>query len=162
MDLRSELMPPQLSADLVEELSRLAAEVDGARAEDSELTLAQFNQLAGTALKFAAFQGVHGAEDHEDWVRRILYSKSLSRRSDLIRDEMIEIVRRIVSAGDDHDFYLLVFEENCKHPAKSGLIYYPDLVPELPQDREPTEAEIADLAMSYIGPPPIRLPWTSP
>ena len=48
---------------------------------------------------------------------------------------------------DDSDFYLELFLANCKHPSETDLIYYPDLVPELPQDRDPTPDEIADLAL---------------
>ena len=54
----------------------------------------------------------------------------------------------------DHDLrylrdhgYLELFQINCKHPSGTDLIFWPNLVPELPQDREPTAEEIADLAL---------------
>jgi hypothetical protein len=50
--------------------------------------------------------------------------------------------------GDpDADVFLELFPVNCKHPSGSDLIFWPNLVPALPQDREPTAEEIAGLAM---------------
>lgn len=86
-------------------------------------------------------------EDHEDYVRRVLYRRLLSPDAALSRAELTEIVSRVRACGDDHDFYLELFLVNCKHPSGTDLIYWPDLVPELAQGREPTGAEIADLAL---------------
>ncbi len=64
---------------------------------------------------------------------------------------MIEIVSRSMhqNGNRDCDFYLELFLKNGKHPSASDLIYWPNLVPELPQDREPTAEEIADCAMNW-------------
>jgi hypothetical protein len=93
------------------------------------------------------FQGIYESEDHEVWVRRILYQQSLTPSPDLSRSEMVEIVSRVMACDADHNFYLELFLVNCKHPSGSDLIFWPNLVPELPQDREPTAQDIADLAM---------------
>ena len=53
----------------------------------------------------------------------------------------------------DYDFYLELFLVNCKHPSGSNLIFWPNLVPELPQDREPTPEEIAELAIGHRAEP---------
>ena len=47
----------------------------------------------------------------------------------------------------ERDFYVELFTVNCKHPSSTDLMFRPSLVPELPQGREPTAEEIADLAM---------------
>jgi hypothetical protein len=60
---------------------------------------------------------------------------------------MVEIVARVLADNADHHFYLELFLVNCKHPSGSDLIFWPNLVPELRQDREPTAEEIADLAI---------------
>jgi hypothetical protein len=60
---------------------------------------------------------------------------------------MVEIVSRVTACADDRDFFLELFVVNCNHPSGTDLIYWPDQVPELPQDREPTAAEITALAM---------------
>ena len=115
----------------------------------------EFNRLAGTAIPFEDFQGICGAEEHDTWVRRVLYRKSLVPAAALSREEMIEIVLRALPQGGnpDYDFYLQLFLVNCKHPSGSDLIFWSNLVPELPQDREPTAEEIADLAIGRRAEP---------
>lgn len=147
MELRPELMPPMLDEAKVARLAELAARIDGAAPGQWEDDLAEFHRLSGADVRFEHLQGIYGAEDHEDWVRRLLYSRSLAPTADLLREEMIEIVSRVMTGAADREFYLELFEVNCKHPSKSDLIFWPDLVPELPQDREPSAEEIADLAM---------------
>ncbi len=140
-------MPPMLDAALVARLSELAANLDGAVAGLQENDLAEFNRLAGTDIPFEEFQGVFSGEDHEDYVRRVLYRRHLAPDPSLTREEMVEIVSRVTTCADDDDFFLELFVVNCNHPSGTDLIYWPDQVPELPQDREPTAAEIAALAM---------------
>jgi hypothetical protein len=147
MELRPELMPPALDAALVARLADLAANLDGAAPGQWEDDLAEFAQLAGTAIPFEEFQGISGGEDHEDYVRRVLYRRQLAPDPALSRAEMAEIVSRVKARRADHDFYLELFQVNCRHPSGTDLIYWPDLVPELPQGREPTAEEIAELAM---------------
>lgn len=147
MELRPELMPPVLDEAKVRRLADLAARLDGANPGLWEGDLADFNRVAGTALPIEAFQGIYGAEDHEDWVRRALYRRSLAPSPDLSRAEMAEIVSRVIACDASRDFYLELFLVNCAHPSGSDLIFWPDLVPDLPKDREPTAEEIADLAL---------------
>jgi hypothetical protein len=52
-----------------------------------------------------------------------------------------------MTCAPDHDFFLELFIAKCKHRSKSDLLFWPNLVPELPQDRGPTAEEIADLAI---------------
>jgi hypothetical protein len=147
VELRTELMPPALDEAKVRHLADLAARLDGANPGQWEDGLAEFNRLAGTSFAIEDFQGIYGAEDHEDWVRRVVYRQSLAPRDDLSRAEMAEIVSRVTAGGPGHAFYLELFLVNCKHPSGSDLIFWPNLVPELPQDRGPTAEEIAELAM---------------
>jgi hypothetical protein len=146
-------MPPALDEAKVRRLGKLAARLDGAYYGGAnpavwEDDLAEFNRMAGTALPIQEFQGIYGAEEHEEWVRRLLYTQSLVP-ADVSREEMVEIVKRALPENDspDCDFYLELFLVNCKHPAGSDLIFWPNLVPELPLDREPTAEEIAELAI---------------
>ena len=147
MQLRPELTPPALDAALVSRLAGLAARLDGARPGQWEEDLAEFNRLAGTAIPFEEFQGISGGERHEDYVRRVLFGRAVASAPDLSLAEMTEIVARVLARGADRDFYLEVFRAKCRHPSGTDLIYWPDLVPELPQGREPTAAEVAELAM---------------
>lgn len=147
MRLRRELTPPTLDAALVAHLTTLAARLDGAAPGQWEHDLAEFNLLAGTAIPFEEFQGIYGGEDHEDYVRRVLYQRHLTPDPTLTCEEMTEIVRRVMACADGHDFYLELFLVNCKHLSGTDLIAWPDQVAELPQGREPTAEEIAELAL---------------
>jgi hypothetical protein len=147
MELRPELMPPVLDEAKVARLAALAGRLDGARPGQWEDDLAEFNQLAGTAIPFDEFQGISGGQSHRDWVRQVLYRQAVAPVPDLSREEMAEIVSRVKGPGADRDFYLGLFGVNCRHSSGTDLIFWPDLVPELPQGREPTAKEIAELAM---------------
>ncbi len=147
MELRPDLMPPSLDASLVARLAKLADRLDGAGPGQRDDELAEFNRLAEANLSLADFQGIYKSEDPEDFVRRMLFRRLLTADPSLSPAEMSEIVSRVMACEDDHDFYLELFLVNCKHPSGTDLIYWPDLVPELPQDREPTAAEIAVLAL---------------
>jgi hypothetical protein len=147
MDLRPELMPPILDHVLVARLARLAGRLDGAAPGQADDELAMFNKVAGTSLRLGEFKGISGAEEYDAWVRRVLYIQRLAPDPNLTRAEMIEIVRRISALAPDFDWYLELFLVNCKHPSMSDLLYWPNMVPEFPQDREPTAEEIADLAL---------------
>jgi hypothetical protein len=72
MALRQELMPPHLCETRVARLADLAAEIDGADLDRTRNQLAEFNREAMTHLTFFDFQGIHGAQDHDTWVRQIL------------------------------------------------------------------------------------------
>jgi len=140
-------MPPVLDEAKVRHLADLASRLDGANCGQWEGDLAEFNQEAGTGDSIEVFQGIYGAENHEAWVRRVLDQQSLTPNSNLLRAEMAEIVLRVRACGADHDFDLELFLANCKHPSGSDFISWPDLVSDLPQNRQPTDEEIADLAM---------------
>jgi hypothetical protein len=147
MELRPELMPPVLDEAKVARLVKLAGCIDGAQPGQWEDEWTEFNRLAGTAIPFEEFQGISGGESHRDWVCRILYGRAVAPITDLSHEEMAEIVSRITAHGEHRDFYLELFRAKCRHPSGTDLIYWPDLVPELPQGREPTAEEIAALAM---------------
>ena len=156
MNLRPELMPPALDPALVARLAHLAATIDGARPGEDEDALAEFNRLAGTSIPFDQFQGIYGGDGHEDYVRRVLYRQSLSPDPTLTRQEMAEIVSRIMTSAEGRDFYLELFQVNCRHPSGTDLLFWPDLVPELPRGRDPSAKEIADLALQGRSEPSIN------
>jgi hypothetical protein len=147
MELRPELTLPTLDEALVARLARLADRLDGSPPGRHDDLLVEFNRLAGTALALEDFQGIYKVEDAEDWVREVLYQRFIRRVPDLSRTEMVEIVSRVLTGRDDHDFYLDLFLVNCRHP--SDLIFDPKSVPELPQDREPTAEEIVDCDLGW-------------
>jgi hypothetical protein len=152
MKLRPELTPPTVDESKVRLLAKIASRLDGAWPRGPGINIwdadvEAFNHELGTSFDLKDFQGVYGAVNHDKWVRGIMYQQHAARCVGVIRDEMIEIVKRIMACQDDQIFYVQLFVANCKHPSETDLIFWPDLVPEFSGDREPTVEEIVDLAM---------------
>lgn len=125
MELRPELMPPALDDQLVARLAELAAHLDG---DPDESMRVEFNQLAGTNIPMAEFQGIYGGEDHADYVRRVLYHRRVKRAPGVTRAELAEVVRRAMPQNgfpDQRRAYMAVFDANVPLEGASNLIFYP-------------------------------------
>ena len=128
MELRSELMPPVLDETLVARLAKLAAHLDGARPGECDDELDEFNHLSGIDIPLVDFQGIYGAEGHENWVRRMLLFRLIKPASGVTREELAEVVRRAMPQNeffDQHEGYMAVFNANVPLESASGLIFYP-------------------------------------
>ena len=160
MELRPELMPPALDEALVARLANLADRLDGAGPGECAAELVEFNQLAGTEIPMAQFQGIYGAEDHEDWVRRLLYYQQIKPVLNITRAELVEIVRRAMPQNEffhQHEAYMAVFDANVPLEGASNLIFYPpDYDPATNSwgggrpmgEYDPTPEQIVDWAMT--------------
>jgi hypothetical protein len=125
MELRPELMPPALDEKLVARLAKLAAHLDG---DPNEKMRSEFNRLAGTDIPMSEFQGIYGGEDHEDYVRRVLYYRLIKPAPGVTRAELAEVVRRAMPTNeffDLHQAYMAVFDANVPRDGASNLIFYP-------------------------------------
>jgi len=122
MNLRAELMPPLLDAQLVARLAKLADAIDG---NPSELLRSEFNSLAGTDVPMSHFQGVYGMDGHESFVQGLLRKKYIKPTPDVTREELIEVVRRAMKIDDLAEAYMAVFDANVPSPHASSLIFYP-------------------------------------
>lgn len=128
MELRSELMPPVLDETLVARLATLAAHLDGARPGECDDELDEFNRLSGIDIPLEDFQEIYEAEDHENWVRRVLFFRLIKPASCVTREELTEVVRRAMPENeffDQHEGYMAVFNANVPLENASGLIFYP-------------------------------------
>jgi hypothetical protein len=128
VELRPELMPPPLDETKVARLAGLAACLDGARPGQWEDDLAEFNQLAGTAILIEEFQGIYCGEDYEDWARRVLYQQCIKPAANVTRAELAEVVRRAMPTNEyfaRHEAYMAVFDANVRLTGASNLIFYP-------------------------------------
>ena len=128
MELRPELTPPVLDQALVAQLARFADRLDGARPGQGDDDLTEFNRLAGTALSLADFQGVHKAENPEDFVRRALYRQRITPAPGVTRAELAEVVRRAMPQNgyfDRRQVYMAIFDANVPRKGASNLIFYP-------------------------------------
>lgn len=129
MTRRPELHTPPLDESLVTTLSQLAAEIDGARPGEGEAALEEFNRLSPTPLKIEDFQGIYGAEEHEEFVRRLLATSQLPVIEDLSRDDLIDAFRRILEPEcPQHEQWFLIqtLSKNLDDPKISDLIYWPN------------------------------------
>jgi hypothetical protein len=120
-------MPPALDEARVRHLAELASRLDGAYPGLWEDDLAEFNRVAGTAFSIEDFQGIYGAEEHEDWVRRVLVRNTVRPVPDVTRAELAEIIRRAKAQGSypDNEAYMAIFDANVPLPGASNLIFYP-------------------------------------
>jgi hypothetical protein len=152
MDLRSELMPPKLDEQLVSKLTELSEEIDCGRRELTEHLVVEFNKLATTAFDFLDFQGIYGGQDHDTWVRKVLYEPYILPVADVARDELVEMARRVIECeGAEHevDFWLFMLEVNIPNERVMDLIFHPEVYfadSEFSRDLSPTE--VVDLALS--------------
>jgi hypothetical protein len=163
VDLRPELLPPALDEALVQRLARLAARLDG-RSPRWEEDLAEFNRLAGTDFPIADFQGIYGAEDHEDWVRRVLYRQAIKPAPGVTREELAEVVRRAMPQNEfseEREAYMAIFDANVPRERASILLFYPpDYDPATNTwgngrsmgEYDPTPEQIVEWALAAEGP----------
>ncbi|MFJ3880887.1 hypothetical protein ACIPW5_26000 [Streptomyces sp. NPDC090077] len=146
MDLRPELLPPPVSQ---QRLNKLRAEVERiaellvACPEAAGEAIAEFNAMTGhdyVALDFAEYDGNRSLKD---------LAKEAARPArpvvaDITRDELVEIVRRLLTASAESDHYLRLLEANVSHPRVSDLVFYPSDVLQ-----GPSAEQIVDEALSY-------------
>lgn len=128
MELRQELMPPQLDETKVARLAGLAAEIDGGQRDNTESQLAEFNREAKTNLTFLDFQGIYGGQDHDTWVRQILAGPNVRRLTDITQSELIEMARRVMGAKSPEHvtyFWLEMLALNTSDARISDLFFWP-------------------------------------
>ncbi|MFD5124660.1 bacteriocin immunity protein [Streptomyces sp. NPDC058385] len=146
VDLRPELLPPPVSRqrldELCSEIERIA-DLLASRREAANEAIAAFNAMTGhdyEALDFAEYDGSRNLEEFAREAAR----PARSVVSDLTREELVEIVRRLLTASPESDHYLRLLEMNVSHPRVSDLIFHPsdDL-------KDASAAEILDEALKY-------------
>lgn len=152
MDLRRELMPPELDEQLVSKLCELSEDIDCGERDLTEHLVIEFNRLAATEFDFRDFQGIYGAQDHNTWVRKVLYEPYIQPVADVTKDELVEMARRGMEcegAEHDVDFWLLMLEVNIPNERVMDLIFHPGVYfggAEFTRDLSPVE--VVDLALS--------------
>lgn len=70
----------------------------------------------------------------------------------LNREQLVDLVHRIVNAegsAAEIDTLVSIFDANCKHPDKNGLIFWPNGFRGDPARPEPTVEEIVDQALTW-------------
>ncbi|MBF8775226.1 hypothetical protein [Pseudomonas fulva] len=146
MALRSELMPPRLDEKLVSKLTNLSEEIDCGERDLTEHMVLEFNQLASTSFDFLDFQGIYGGQDHDTWVRKVLYEPYIKPVADVTTDELVEMMRSVMECeGAEHevDFWLFMLEVNVPNKRLVDLIFRPRVYfadPDFSQELSPEQA----------------------
>lgn len=147
MDLRNELLPPPVSderlAQLRTDIERIQELIAHGAPGEAEAALAAFNSETGHTLTRDDFADACGSCDVED-LARVAARPAWPRCSDVTRDELAEIVRRIMAADPECDYYVLLLMANVTHPGVVGLIFHPPV-----ELRDATPEQIVDAALAY-------------
>ncbi|MEU4345989.1 hypothetical protein [Streptomyces sp. NPDC023838] len=127
VDLRPELLPPPVSRERLEELSReieRIADLLLSGSEGASEAICAFNSATGHTYEALAFVEYHGSRSLEEFAREAA-RPAHPRVPDITRDELVEIVRRVLTGSPETGYYLLLLGANVPHPGVSDLIHYP-------------------------------------
>ena len=119
---------PKLDEDLVQRLAKLAARLDGGDEVADASLLDEFNQLARTDIPFSEFQGIYSAEEHCDYVRRVLTDCATEATPDMSREGLIEMFAKVLADPSDDAYLQYVFTTIRKtfgDPQVSDLVFWP-------------------------------------
>ncbi|MGW2781257.1 hypothetical protein ACWC3X_08420 [Streptomyces populi] len=146
MDLRLKLLPPPVSRQWLDELCaevERIADLLEARPEAAGEAIAAFNAMTGhdyVALDFAEYYGSRSLEEFGREAAR----PARPMVADIARDELVEIVRRLLKADPESDCYLRLLEANVSHPRVSDLVFH-----RLDNLRAASAEQIVDEALKY-------------
>ncbi|WP_369255354.1 hypothetical protein [Streptomyces sp. R35] len=128
MDLRPELLPPPVTEAhlrvLADEMERIETLLFGDDAAEADAAIAAFNDATGHTYGSAHFTGYAGWRELEDFALEAA-RPAYPRVPDVAREELVEIVRRILDGDPEHEYYLRVLEANVTNPRASDLIHHP-------------------------------------
>ena len=150
MELRPELLPPPVSPERIDEVSREIERIcdllERASPDSSRVAsaIADFNAMTGHAYAADDFAEYYESRDLEDFALEAA-RPAWPRVPDVTRDELVEVTQRILDdpAGPDCDYYLLILQANVPHPAITDLIFRQSA------GARRTAAEIIDEAFSH-------------
>ncbi|MFD7989279.1 hypothetical protein ACFV4M_38700 [Kitasatospora indigofera] len=127
MDLRPELLPPPVSRERLDEVCReieRIADLVAARAEGADAAITAFNATTGHGYGVPDFAEYDGSRNLEDFAREAA-RPARPRVPDVTRDELAEVVRRVLAASPESDYYLRLLEANVPHPRVGALLFDP-------------------------------------
>lgn len=119
---------PKIDADLVQRLATIAARLDGGDKRADAPLLDEFNRLAGTDIPFSEFQGISGAEEHIDYVRRMLIDRATDASPDLGREDLMAMFAKVLANPRDDEYLQYVFttiKQTYGDPQVSDLVFWP-------------------------------------
>ena len=139
-------MPPPVSDQRLNELCREIEQIGElvlSPGEDAGEAIAAFNAATGhdyTALDFAEYHGTRSLEEFALEAAR----PARPRVADITREELAEIVRRVLSGSPENDYYLLLLQANVANPRIGDLLFHPPA-----ELRDVSAEQIVDEALRY-------------
>ena len=112
----------------LQRLAALAVRLDGGDENADASILAEFNQLAGTSIPFSEFQGIYGAEEHIDYVRRVLTDRATQALPGLERDVLATMFAKVLADTCDNAYLQYVFttiKKTFGDNQISDLVFWP-------------------------------------
>lgn len=146
VELRSELRPPPVSREQRDALGReigVIAELLSTGAAGADGEVEAFNARTGHAYTALDFTGYGGSRSLDDFATEAA-RPSHPRVAEVTRDELVEVVRRILAGDPDTDYYLRLLEANVPHPRAADLVFHPS-----PGEDGGSPERIVDEAMRY-------------
>jgi hypothetical protein len=119
---------PKLDEDLVQRLAKIAARLDGGDDFADASLLDEFNRLAGTDIPFSEFQGIDGAEEHIDYVRRVLTDRATDASPGLDRQGLTAMFAKVLADPRDDAYLQYVFttiKKTFGDRQISDLVFWP-------------------------------------
>ncbi|MCF2526960.1 hypothetical protein [Yinghuangia soli] len=148
MELRAELRPPAVPAErlawLCAEIERIEAVIREGTDEEVEAALAAFNAETGHAFTELDLHEYWGACSVEE-LALCAARPARPRVPDITRDELVEILRRIMDGDPESDYYALILQTNVPNPRVLDLVF--GRLPEELRDAGPEE--LLDAALAY-------------
>lgn len=132
MELRSSLLPPEVDSSLLAELAGLVEEIDLLPASRSHALVSAFNDLAGTKLAHEDFREYFAAGDARSFSYRRLVEARTVPTPDISREELVELVQRIMvaPAASDAPAYAELLRANGAEEAVGWIYWPPDWDPD--------------------------------
>lgn len=92
-----------------------------------------FLNFVRNASKFLYFASLR--QDHETWVRKVLYGPYIKPVADVTTDELVEMMRRVMEcecAEHEVDFWLFMLEVNVPNERLVDLVFHPMCISPIP------------------------------
>jgi len=112
------------------------------RGDDATAAVETLNETTGQSFGLDDFHYRCGAPDRDELIEWACVPLPV-RLPDVTRDELVEIVRRILADPTD-DWYIEAFDCNTAMSGTSGLIFHPP-----PELQDATAEEIVNAALAY-------------
>ncbi|MEU6232807.1 hypothetical protein [Kitasatospora sp. NPDC047058] len=126
MELRAELSPPPVSPARLDALCReidRIGELVRTGSPGAPAAITAFNAATGHAYTAPDFAEYDGGRSVAGFAREA--ARPAQGLSDITREELAELVRRILAVDPEHHFHLRLLEANVPHPAVVGLLFHP-------------------------------------